>query len=228
MKYKWLLFDADNTLLDYNKSEKKAFAESCNYYNILVTPILTERYQQINKYLWSEFEKGNITSKKLRIRRFRFLFEDFNIKIKPKDFSNRYLDKLSRTSFLIDGALEILNSLKEKTELAIITNGIKFVQNGRLKASKLDSYFKEIIISEDVGTAKPDKIFFDYTLNKINFTTKNEILIIGDSLSSDIKGGINAGIDTCWFNPNQNGNITSIKPTYEINNLNDIIKIIGI
>jgi len=223
MKYKWLLFDADGTLFDYDKSEKFAFTKACESYDIYVSPLLVERYKQINRYLWSEFEKGNITSKKLRVRRFKFLFEDLNINVKPKDFSDKYLDELSKTDFLIDGALDILNSLKDKAELAIITNGIKFVQNGRLKASKLDVFFKEIIISEDVGVAKPDKLFFDYTLDKINFTEKNDILIIGDSLSSDIQGGINSSIDTCWFNPNENGNITSIKPTYEIKELKDIL-----
>jgi len=223
MKYKWLLFDADNTLFDYDKSEKFAFSEACKSFDIHVSYILIDRYKQINRYLWSELEKGNITSEKLRVKRFKFLFEDLNINVKAKAFSNKYLDELSKTDFLIDGTLDVLNFLKGKVELAIITNGIKFVQNGRLKASKLDVFFKEIIISEDVGISKPDKLFFDYTLNKINFTHKNEILIIGDSLSSDIQGGNNSDIDTCWFNPNESGNITSIKPTYEINKLNDVL-----
>ncbi|MEN8120065.1 MAG: YjjG family noncanonical pyrimidine nucleotidase [Bacteroidota bacterium] len=226
-KYKWLLFDADGTLLNYNRSEKHALSEALKAFQIDNKTSFLEKYRKINANLWSELEKGSITSEKLRVKRFEVLFNDLNLDINPTTFSKKYLDALGQTGFLIDGTRELLNELNGNVNLAIITNGIKKVQNNRLHKTKLNKYFEHVIISEELGVAKPDRLFFEHTLNKINFYNKKEILIIGDSLNSDILGGNYSHIDTCWYNPKNKKNKTGIKPTYEITNLMDIIDIIS-
>ncbi|MBN1253615.1 MAG: YjjG family noncanonical pyrimidine nucleotidase [Bacteroidales bacterium] len=226
-KYKWILFDADGTLFNYDKSEQHALYKAFKNYGVDFNSVYLAQYRQINHFLWGELEKGKINSEKLRVERFEILLKEINCNLNAKLLSDSYLNELSQTDFMLEGAIEILEFLFGKVNLAIITNGIKFVQEGRLKKSKIEKYFKEIIISEDVKIAKPDKLFFDYTLEKINFKNKSEILIVGDSLTSDIQGGINSDIDTCWFNPNKNGNILSFNPTFEIVNLSEIEKIIS-
>jgi len=225
-KYKWLLFDADGTLLDYEQSEKHSLEQAFKQAGIeMQTPHL-ESYQKINAFLWSELEKGKITSKRLRVKRFELLLDEMNLNADAEMFSKTYLDALGQTGFLISGALEILNKLHGTYKLAIITNGIKETQQGRFKKANLNRYFEQIIISEEAGIAKPDKGFFDYTMDKIDFHNKRELLIIGDSLNSDILGGNLSGIDTCWLNPKGNINKTDIKPDYEIKDLMELVRII--
>lgn len=225
-KYKWLLFDADGTLLNYDKSEKHALSEALKAFETDNQTGYREKYRKINASLWSELEKGSITSERLRVKRFEVLFNNMKLDINPTSFSEKYLDELGQTGFLIDGTRELLNELNGNINLAIITNGIKEVQNNRLHKTKLNKYFKYVIISEELGVAKPDKLFFEHTLNKINFHNKNEILIIGDSLKSDILGGNLSNIDTCWYNPKNKNDKTGIKPTYKITDLLDVVDII--
>lgn len=221
-KYKWLLFDADGTLLDYEQSEKHSLEQAFKQAGIEMQTLHLESYQKINAFLWSELEKGNITSKRLRVKRFELLLDELSLNADAEMFSKNYLDALGQTGFLIAGALEILNKLQGIFKLAIITNGIKETQQGRFKKADLNKYFEQIIISEEAGIAKPDKGFFDYTMDKIGFHNKKELLIIGDSLNSDILGGNLSGIDTCWFNPKGKINKTDIKPDYEIKDLMEL------
>ncbi len=225
-KYKWLLFDADGTLLNYEQSEKHALSVVFNEFNMEFTTLYLEKYHKINSALWAELEKGTITSEKLRVKRFELLLNNLEQNVNANLFSEKYLKALGQTDFLIDGTHEILNKLNGHVNLAIITNGIKEVQNSRFRKTKLNKYFKYLIISEELGVAKPDKLFFDYTLNKINFYDKDKMLIIGDSLNSDILGGNLSNIDTCWYNPKGKINETEIKPTYEIQKLAEIYRII--
>jgi len=225
-KYKWLLFDVDGTLLDYEQSEKHSLEQAFKQAGIVMQAQYLESYQKINAFLWSELEKGNITSKRLRVKRFEVLLDELGLNSDAETFSKNYLDALGQTGFLISGALEILNKLQGTYKLAIITNGIKETQQGRFKKADLNKYFEQIIISEEAGIAKPDKGFFDYTMNKIGFHNKKEFLVIGDSLNSDILGGNLSGIDTCWFNPKGKINKTDIKPDYEIKDLMELVGIV--
>ncbi len=226
IKYKWLLFDADGTLLDYDQSEKFALLEAFKAFNQEFYPNYLDKYREINAKLWTELENGTITSERLRVKRFEILFNDLNLNIDPGNFSTKYLDALGQSSFVIDGTYELMTKLNGDAKLAIITNGIKKTQYNRLNKSKLDKHFEHIIVSEEVGAAKPDELFFEYTLNKINFHNKKEILIIGDSLKSDMLGGNLANIDTCWFNPERTKNESNAKPTYEVTKLIDILSLI--
>ena len=227
-KYKYLLFDADGTLLDYNQSETYALKEAFKMFQVDLQDYQLEKYKIINAQLWAELEKGTISSIELRVKRFEILFQELNLNIDAVLFSKKYLEALGQSDFLIEGTIELLNSLKEKFELVIITNGIKEVQNSRLQKTKLDKYFNNVIISEEAGVAKPDRKFFDYTMNKIKFFNKKDMLIIGDSLNSDILGGNLSSIDTCWYNPLGNINTTEIKATYEIEKLKELSSVVGL
>lgn len=225
-KYKWLLFDADGTLLDYEQSEKHALEQAFKLVGLEMQTQYLEKYQKINAFLWSELEEGKITSKKLRVKRFELLLDELKLKYDTKAFSNNYLEALGQTGFLINGARTLLEKLHGDVKMAIITNGIKETQQNRFRKAGLNKYFEEVIISEEAGIAKPDKGFFDYTMDKIDFHNKKELLIIGDSLSSDILGGKLSGIDTCWFNPKGKENKTDIKASFVIRALDEALELI--
>ena len=146
--------------------------------------------------------------------------------VEPKEFSDVYLSYLAKNNELLPGVKKIIHELSADFKLALLTNGLSFVQNSRLNGSELREYFDVLIISEDVGLAKPDPGIFQLVFNELNFSDKTKALMIGDNLSSDILGGINFGIDTCWFNPAKKENNTEIIPTYEISRLYQLKSII--
>ena len=132
----------------------------------------------------------------------------------------------ANASFLYEDSIDLVESLHKDFRLSIVTNGLKDVQDNRIRKSIIAKYFDDIVVSEEVMVSKPDPKIFEHALNNINHTDKSNVLIVGDSLTSDIQGGINFGIDTCWFNPNKIVNKTAIKPTYEISNLMDLKNIV--
>jgi YjjG family noncanonical pyrimidine nucleotidase len=178
---------------------------------------------EINKELWSDFEKGKISTENLRVKRFEILFSDLNVNYDPRQFSDSYLMYLSNTTYLIEGAEDVLKSLSEKTGLILITNGIKEVQRSRLRKSTIKDYFSHIVISDEVGAAKPDKKIFEAAFKLINYPQKKDVLIIGDSLSSDIKGGNDYGIDTCWLNPSEKPYESANHAKHEIKHLYEVL-----
>ena len=202
-----------------------ALEKAFNKFNHNFDPAYNDAYIEINKLLWADFEQGKITTQKLRVKRFEILFSNLNINYDPKMFSDCYLEAISGESHLIEGAEVVLSSLFEKAGLVLITNGIKEVQRSRLRKSTINKYFSDIIISEEVGAAKPNKIIFGAAFEKMNHPPKKDVLIIGDSLSSDIKGGNDYGIDTCWFNPEQKPYESDIGANYEIDKLYDVLMI---
>ena len=183
------------------------------------------RYKQINLKYWKMFERGEIEREALLVARFKEFCGLLNIT--NKDFSllnETYFHYLSSTPFEIEGADEFLQKLSEKYNIYVITNGVKRVQTKRLSLVNITKYFKKIFISEEIGYQKPSIEYFEYVLKDLNLINKEEILVIGDSLSSDIQGGINAGIDTMWYNPK--GLSSDLKYTYQISNYDDFFKII--
>ena len=138
-----------------------------------------------------------------------------------------YIKHLSGASFLYADSLEMIESLYPECRLSIITNGLMEVQENRIRTSAIAKYFEEVVISEEVKISKPDPRIFEHALSQLRHTDKSKVLMVGDSLTSDIQGGINAGIDTCWFNPNRTVNKTGIKPTYEISNWRGLKNILG-
>ena len=228
MSYQWLLFDADGTLFDYDQAERNALK---NTFAQLGYPFETEylaEYRRVNHEIWLQFERGDIDQITLRTRRFELLFQAVNLQADPQAFSPTYLANLAQQTCLIDGARETVRLLGDRFELAIITNGLKEVQRPRFAKSAIHKYLTQIVISDEVGVAKPDPGIFDVAFAQMNQPAKDEVLIIGDSLTSDIRGGLNYGIDTCWFNPAGKRNYHSFVPTYEIGRLDELPGLLGV
>lgn len=227
MNYKILIFDADETLFDFKKAEKEAFRESILEFGINYDESYHfEIYKIINNNIWKELEQGLITQSELKIERFKRLSNKLQISFDEVEFANVYMNHLSNGSFLFEDSFDLIKSIKDKYKLIILTNGLTAVQEKRIKKSSIAKYFDNIVISENVGISKPNPAIFEYALKDINNINKNEILIIGDSLSSDIQGGINFEIDTCWYNPNKLDNKTNLNPTYEISSLKELKKLL--
>jgi 2-haloacid dehalogenase len=225
MKYDLILFDADGTLFDFDKAEKTAFDKTLREFRITENlDYLHQEYEKINKAIWQDFQNKKISSTKLRTERFRLFAEKFNLKLNPIKISPVYLENLSKGVDLLDGAEKLVEYCFGKMEIALATNGLSDVQRPRFAASNLAKYFIHIFISEEIGHPKPDKKYFEYIFKELP-QTKNA-MIIGDNLTSDIKGGNDFGIDTCWFNQNKRINTSGIIPTYEISDLDELKKIL--
>ncbi|WP_352420160.1 YjjG family noncanonical pyrimidine nucleotidase [Proteiniborus sp.] len=227
MKYEVIIFDADETLFDFRKSESVAFGNTMLEFNIEYDENHHLKiYSDINTAIWKEFEDGLITQEELKVERFKRLSGKLNVELDEIEFSKSYMKHLSNASFLYDNSANLVESLHKDYKLSIITNGLKDVQDNRIRKSSIAKYFEDIVISEEVRVAKPDPRIFELALNNINCTDKSKVLVVGDSLTSDMQGGINFGIDTCWFNPNRIENKTEIKPIYEITNLMELIQVL--
>jgi len=226
MNYQSILFDADGTLFDYDRAEFEALSDTFKKFGYDFDPSYVEKYEKINKQIWLQLEQGKITPDRLKVKRFEELLSVLEIQSNANGFSDSYLDFLSNNTSLIHGAEELLKTIVGKVRLVLITNGLKKVQRSRFAKSTIGSYFDHIIISEEVGAAKPDKKIFDVTFSKMNYPEKDTVLIVGDSLTSDIKGGADYGIDTCWFNPKHLNHDHEVLINYEINELEDVLKII--
>lgn len=227
MKYAAILFDADETLFDFKKSEKDAFKNTMLEFNICYDENHHLKiYHDINAAIWKEFEEGLITQQKLKVERFKRFSDKLNIKFDETNFVKSYMSHLANASFLYADSIDLIKSLYKDFKLSIVTNGLRDVQNNRIRKSIIAKYFDDIVISEEIMISKPDPKIFEHALNNINHKNKDNVLIVGDSLTSDIQGGINFGIDTCWFNPNKSVNKTGIKPTYEISNLMELKDIV--
>ena len=227
MKYEIIIFDADETLFDFKKSEKYALNNTMLQFNIEYDEDYHLKiYKEINTAIWKELEEGLITQKKLNLERFRRLSKKLNAEFDEIEFANAYMKHLSNASFLYDDSITLVESLHNDYKFSIITNGLKDVQNNRIGKSIIAKYFEDIVISEEVGVSKPDPKIFGLSLYNMKHTDKSTVLMVGDSLSSDIQGGINFGIDTCWFNPNKVINKTGLKPTYEISSLMELLDIL--
>lgn len=224
--YQTLLFDVDDTLLDFGATEKQALALLFEEQQLALTAEMEERYTLINQSLWASFEEGKIERDEVVNTRFSTLFKEFEKEVDGILFEQKYRNYLNEGHDLIVGALDLIHELKNDYNLYIVTNGVSKTQYRRLRDSGLYPLFKDIFVSEDTGYQKPMKAYFDYVFARIPNFSKENALIIGDSLTSDIKGGQLAGIDTCWFNPEKKANKTGIKPNYEIHKIEDLYQIL--
>ena len=224
MKYTTLLFDSDDTLLDFAAAEKRALQLTFKSFAPDAGSEITDKYKEINRGLWASYEKGEITRDDIFSRRFTETFAHFGIKLPDIDIAEFYQTKLSECHQLMDGTMEVLHALKGKFTMHVITNGKKSTQERRLHESGIEKYFGKIFISEDLGTQKPNAKYFDIVFDALGIS-RDEALIIGDSYSSDIMGGFNAGVDTCWLN-SKNSPTPERKPTYEIKKLTELLEIL--
>lgn len=227
MPYSWLLFDADGTLFDYDRAEGRALAATFAVLGLPFTKETTAVYRTINARLWADFEKGLVSQEELRSARFAALLDALRMPGDPLVLSETYLVELARAADLMDGALEVVQALAPHYQLALITNGIPAVQHGRLGLSPLQPYFHSMTISGEVGYAKPDARIFDAAFATMQQPSKDRVLLIGDSLSADIRGGNAYGIATCWFNPNTAPSDPAIRPTYEVRTLLGLLPLLN-
>ena len=196
-----IFLDMDGTLLDFHKSEATALSKVLSEYGIEPTKEKIELYSRINLEQWKRLERGEIDRETVLVGRFEIFFRSIGENVDAKSARRSYEKYLSQGHFFIDGAIKLLDILSKKYSLHIATNGTKTVQLGRIKSADIAKYFQNIFISEDIGYNKPDRRFFLKCFEKIyDFSPENSV-IIGDSLTSDILGGNNAGIKTVWFNP---------------------------
>ena len=225
-RYSWIVFDADGTLFDYDRAERSALARTCGQHGLEFDSEVHRLFGKINKPLWVALEQGEISSQRLRVQRFEELAEALEVELSASVFSDDYLLNLGAECVLLPGADEVVEDLSRDHGLALATNGIAEVQRSRFSASSIKPHFSALVISEEVGFAKPDTGFFSELFSQIGDPAKAEVLIVGDSLSSDIAGGEGFGIDTCWFNPSGESNESSVTPTYVISNLSEILEIV--
>ena len=226
-KYSTILFDADNTLLDFDMAEKNALTQILGEIGVDVTDEITKLYSEINLSYWRAFERGEVTKAELRTRRFKDLFEQigFDYKNNLLFVADTYLSYLAKGAFLLDGALYLCEKLKEAGYLLyIITNGVSATQKSRLSKSGLDKVMDGVFISEDIGVQKPFLKFFEYVFENIREKDKSKIIVVGDSYGSDIKGACNAGLDCVWLNRKNEENAHSLPITKEIESLSELFE----
>lgn len=226
MKYQNILFDADGTLFDFTRAEHDALSDTLMSFEIPDTEEIHRGYSEANAAQWALLEKKLVTREELKINRFRNFLSTFGFHRNAAEMARFYENALSTKSYLIDGAEEICRTLTENCDLYIITNGFKHIQSGRFRTSPLLPLLKGVFISEEIGVEKPDPLFFSYVAEHIDDFTKETALVVGDSLSSDILGGIGAGIDTCWFNPDAKTAPDDMPITYTISSLSQLKQIV--
>ena len=225
MRYPYLLFDLDNTLLDFSRSARVGFTDTMQAYGLADTPEYWTIYQRHNHHCWSEREAGRMDLDTLRRTRFRLFAEEIgHPELDGLAMNTTFLDAMAAHPFPVAGAEQLLRDLKAAGHhLAIITNGLKEVQRLRIERAGWTALFDTIVVSDEIDAAKPDAAFFDHTFTQLGQPAKADCLIIGDNLQSDILGGVRYGVDTCWFNyRNADRPVLDFAPAYTIVELEEL------
>lgn len=226
-KYKILLWDVDNTLLDFNRSMYYAITTSFNKFNLPINEDVQRLYAQINEKRWKLFELKSISKEEVIFGRFRELFKELKItSVSPEEFEEVYQEELGNVYFYLDHSDEVFQSLIGKYKQFLVTNGLVLTQENKLRLSGFYDWADGVFISDKIGAHKPCKEFFDACFAQIKGFKLEDAMIIGDSLTSDIRGGNNAGITTCWYNPNRLPITEDVKVDYEIHSLKDVLTIL--
>ena len=225
-KFDAILLDVDGTPLDFGMSEKQGMKVVLEQYGFEPTEERLLLYHEINEGFWSAFERGEVTKEDLVRQRFETFFGRLGRAVDGREAEELYRRQLDDSAFLIDGALDLCQYLKERYDLYVVTNGTSSTQYKRLAASGLDCFMKDIFVSEDAGSQKPQKEYFEYCFKRIPGVCPERMLLVGDSLSSDIKGGQAAGTATCWYNPSGLINRTGVRPDLEICALGELKRIL--
>jgi len=227
MRYPTLLFDLDHTLIDSDESERQAYEHTMATIGLSEPGAYFDRYVSINRSMWSAVEAGDMQPSEVRHRRFERFTAELGIDADPHDMADAFVWGLGNFGDLYDGARELLDELTGVAILAMVTNGLSEVQRARIDRLDLGDYFHTVIISSEVGVTKPRPEIFDLAFDGLGRPERSEALMIGDSLTSDIAGGRNSGVDTCWYNrhgaPRPNGSDV----THEITELGEIPPIVA-
>ena len=219
---KYIFFDIDDTLFDFKRSEKVALSKTLEALGIEPSEDVISLYSNINRSQWEALERGEVTREVILYRRYEILFSELGVDANAKAAQKIYEKQLSQTYYYLPGAEELLQKLYGNYRIFLASNGTAIVQDGRIALSGIAKYADDIFISEKIGYNKPRREFFDICFDRIDGFAKEYAIMIGDSLSSDILGGINAGIKTCLYNPNSLQLRNDIKPDYEVKALDEI------
>lgn len=226
--YSILLFDADNTLFNFDAGNRRAFSEVCRICHLPDTDELFHAYEAVNAEIWSAFDRGECTKDFLVVERFRLFLERAGLQADPVQCNKIHLSTLATNTVLLPHALEVCRTLAQTHSLYIVTNAVAAVQKARLAASDLRPYITDAFISEDAGASKPSVAYFDYVFSRIPGITRENCLLIGDSPSSDLQGANNYGIPCCWYNPRGLAQPDGMRIDYEIRDLPELLPIVDL
>ena len=226
-KYKWLLFDADNTLFDFDAAQDFSLTRTLAHYGLEPTAERKGRFKTINAALWAAFDRGEISQEALVVERYARFLEQEGVEGDPAEWNDFGLHRLAENPVLLPGAEKLCYKLSQRYVLALVTNGVAFVQRQRLNASPLARFFGDrVYISGEMGCRKPEKLFFQKVLSDLGAELQaGKVLVIGDSLSSDIRGAFNARLDSLWFDRSGKGE-GHPKPTYRATSFSDMERIL--
>lgn len=219
---KKVFFDLDDTILDFHAAERNALKGAFDELEIACGEALLRRYSEINVSCWQKLERGEMTREEVLVSRFEKLFREKGIACDARTAQERYETRLERGHYFMPGAPELLEELFPKYDLYLVSNGNTVTQESRLKSAAIGPYFKGIFISEQIGVNKPARAFFEACFAAVPDFRAQDAIIVGDSLSSDILGGINAGIRTCWYNPAHAPEREDIRADYTVFSLAEL------
>ena len=220
--FEFLFLDLDDTILDFQKAEHIALSKTLKEFGLEPTERVLKRYNLINKAHWEALERKELTREQVLVGRFQVLFEEMGIAAEPVAIARAYEDNLSIGHWFLPGAEEAVEALSKKYKLYLASNGTAKVQAGRLKSANISRFFEEVFVSQELGANKPSLEYFEKCFARIPNFDKTKAIIVGDSLTSDILGGQNAGIATCWVNPHHKAGREDIRVDYEIEALSQL------
>ena len=227
-KYKVILWDLDQTLLNFDLAMDHALRAVFAQYNLEINEEIAARYEAINRSYWLRLETGELSKEQVTVGRFRTLFEERGIThVVPEEVNIDYQRELGSVFFYMDGAKELVTLLKEKGyRQYVLTNGVNSTQANKMKLSGLDRIMDGVFVSEVIGYPKPMKEFYDACFAALPDIKRDECIMVGDSLTSDMRGAENAGITSCWFNPEKREKDVDVRADYEICRLEELIPIL--
>jgi len=226
-RYQYLLFDIDNTLMEFTAGEKTALFQTMDELGVAISEADYHKYLEINQAAWARFETGELDSKAVQRVRFENYAEHLgHDRDKGMRMNARYVENLGQQAILLEGAMELLMQLSRRYKLAVATNGLTLVQRARLEKSGFLPLLSGVFISQEMGVQKPAKAYYESIFQSFGDFAREKYLMIGDSLSADILGGINAGIDTCWYHPSDTAAQSAISPTYTVRGYDELLELL--
>jgi len=220
--YTWLLFDADNTLWDFSAAEASALERTLRTRDIDWSDDVLYEYRQINHRAWSDYEQGLLPKEQLRTIRFQRLLEHYQLDHPAEELSFDYRTYLSESTHMLDGAIDLLRSVQGEYRLGLVTNGLKEVQRPRLAVTGLGKFFEFIVISDEIGVAKPHAPFWDHAYARMDGVDRSKVLVIGDNPNADIQGALDYGFDACWLRHPGKADKPKLQTTHRIRDIRDL------
>ena len=224
---RFIFLDLDDTILDFHRAERQALSRTLEHFRVAPAPAVLDRYHELNRRQWELLEEGKLTRPQVLVRRFQLLLDELGVRADPEAVCQRYEEQLAQGHFFVPGALDLLEALHTRYALYLATNGTPEVQNSRIQSAGIARYFRNIFISEQLGAYKPSPAFFQACFRAIPDFDPAEALMVGDSLTSDIRGGSNAGLRTVWFNPHGKEPRPDIRPSYTIHALSELLPLLA-